>query len=214
MNSKLKKALILFGPLLAGGGLIVYLNLKKKKKMDNAPVVAPGQDIAATVETIAPVASSLFPLRNGVSNVKVKELQGILGVTADGAFGPKTEAALVSLGGMRTIDSQEQLDALKKQAAGVSNLSRANDLALKFLKGGQSIYVINTAQLPQVMEDSYGAIIRTGKYLKLTSGIVYNNTDYQLTKSTKAGNVLMNITRGNLLGTYEVNPNNITLKAS
>lgn len=207
-----KKALLIWGPLVAGVGVITFLQIRQKKKIKNAEKVPPGQEVSAAVTTVPPApASSLFPLRNGSNNAKVKELQSLLGVTADGAFGPKTETALVAFAGVKSVDDQAHLDRLKSQAAGITNIGRATDLLAKFKKGDQAIYVSTSSPYRQVQIDAYGALIPTGKQVTLPGGKIYNNTDYILTQTTKGGNLLMQITRGALAGTYEVNPSTITL---
>lgn len=212
MNPKLKKAIIIFGPILGGLGFIYYINRKQKAKMDTAPVISPGQELNIPIQS-TPAPASSFPLRQGVNNSKVKELQAILGITADGAFGPKTEAALLSFAGVHSVDSQAQLDEIKRKAQGSTNLIRATDLYNKFKKGGQAIYIISSTTSLQAIVDAYGAIVYTGKQITFPGGKVLNNEDYIISGVTKTGNLQVTITRGTLAGMYIVDPNNITLKA-
>lgn len=211
MSPKLKNALVIFGPLVLGIGAILFINRKKKQKMDTAPVVAPGEELKIPVQA-APPPQPFFPLQNGSNNVKVKELQSAIGATVDGAFGPKTEAALVAFAGVRSVDTQEQLDEIKKKAQGSTNLVRATDLFNRFKKGGQAIYVVTAAFSKQVVVVN-GVIIPTGKGMTLFAGKVYNNTDYTISSVTKTGNILVTVTRGSLLGIYVFDPNNISLKS-
>lgn len=48
-------------------------------------------------------ATEGFPLRKGMKGARVKALQQKLGITADGAFGKNTEAALISKYGVNTV---------------------------------------------------------------------------------------------------------------
>jgi hypothetical protein len=212
MNPKLKKAIVVFGPLVVGIGAIYFLNRKRKEEIDSAETILPGQELNIPVQS-APAPTSMFPLKQGSNNSKVKELQSILGVTADGAFGPKTEDALVKFAGVRSVDSQAQLDEIKRKAQGSTNFNRAMDLFNRFNKGGQAIYVIKSTQTLQAIVDTFGAIIYTGKAITLPGGKVYNNQDYKITGVTKTGNLQVTVTRGTLAGMYIFDPNNITLKA-
>lgn len=69
------------------------------------------------------VSVSVFPLKRGSKGSKVKELQNALlkknasilpKYGADGDFGSETESAVKTITGKTTVDSQAELDAIKK----------------------------------------------------------------------------------------------------
>ncbi len=210
MNPKAKKALIIFGPLVIGVGVILWINRKPK---DKDQVGAAGADGVApvTLANTANKTSSFFPLKQGSKNSKVTELQKLLGVSADGIFGPITETALVALSGSKTVANQNEFDNVKKLATGISNSVRASDLLAKFKSANYSIMPLAAATYPAVIQDTYGALQATGTAIKVVANKVLNNTDYVLTGVTKAGNLLMQITNGSLAGLYSVDPTTITL---
>lgn len=70
-----------------------------------------------------PWIAESFPLRKGMKGASVKTLQQKLGVTADGAFGANTEAALVKQYGIPTVTKDKYQSILKP----VSALSRLVD---------------------------------------------------------------------------------------
>ena len=156
MNTKVKKALMIGGPVVLAIGVIWYLTRKTSTK---SPVPVPNTDTPPAKVPAPAAASSLFPLKNGSNNSKVRELQTAIGVTADGAFGPQTEAALVSFSGLHQVDTQSELDAIKAQkknaAAAVSNISRANDIITRYNNGG-TLATVKSIAAKEVTVDAYG----------------------------------------------------------
>lgn len=208
MNSTWKNILMWGLPLVAAGGLVFWINRKKK-------INAPPADEKDVTDVSAPAirsASSVFPLKQGSRGDKVKELQRIVGAAADGIFGPDTENALIRYAGVRIVIDQKELDALKNKAIGATNYERAKSLVDKFKQGGVSMYVIKDALAELVTVDTFGAIQYSGKFKNFAGGKVYSREDYILVSPTKMGNLLFEINKGVLMGTYMVDPNLISLK--
>jgi hypothetical protein len=212
MNLKTKRILLLVAPLVIGGTLLYAMNHKKKK-------LVPGGDGAPDEAKPAPAPKpvSMFPLKSGSNNAKVKELQSAIGLSGkdvDGIFGSGTEAKLKAFAGVIEVADQAALDQIKKKAVGVTNLSRATDLLAKFQKGNVAIYTTSKLSIQKIQEDISGALINTGSYINMAANKTFNNQDYKLKGTTKLGNLLMEITRGDLAGTYSVDPTTITLVAA
>lgn len=208
MNVKLKRALYILIPVGVVLGFVALLN-KKKKPLDQPIEPGDADSVPSTVKTVPP---PLYPIGQGSSGDLVKQVQQALGVTVDGQFGPKTQAALVDKMGVKTINSVDQLEQLKKLAAGVSNLNRANELVKRFNAGGVALFTIEKAPIEVINIDAFGAIIHSGMFTYLPANKLYNRTDYVLKGATKPGDLIFDITRGTLAGTYVVNPNLVTLK--
>lgn len=215
MNTKAKKALVFFGPLAVAVGVLYLLNKKSKNgELYGAATPTPAPEPVKTVLP-PPPPTAVFPLKTGSKGEKVKELQralGFSGTDVDGDFGGKTETRLLAFAGLKQVDSQAELDRLKNMAAGLTNLERAKQLVTDFSKGGLALYTVSDTALKQVSIDAYGAHIPTGTVVNLKAGFTYNNTDYKITGATKSGLVTVQVTQGTNAGTYDVDPNKITLK--
>lgn len=213
MNPKTKRAILFILPLAIGGGLIYAMNRKVKKDSKTTNATDPDQAATDTpVNTKPVVVTSEFPLQKGSNNAKVKELQQAIGATpVDGIFGSGTEAKLLSFSGVKVVKDQSQLDAIKKQAIGISGKVRADMLVTKFKAGGVALMCTKNTDMQMVTQDSFGAISYLSKFLALSAGKVYNPDDYKLVGSTKMGNLLVQITRGTLAGMWAVDPNTVTI---
>lgn len=212
---KAKKILLYVVPPVAAIVVIYLINRQSiKKKNEGAVKNSPLPEPPATTTQTAP-AISLFPLKKGSNNDKVKDLQRILGITADGIFGSQTESSLKSFSGKTTVDSQAELDALSAKKATQQNqagsISRAQDLLKQFQSGGLNIFAQSDSLVYGYTQDYAGAINYNNKNFTLYKGKTYNNSDYKLIGSTKSGNLQLQVSKGDLAGTYIVNPNSITL---
>lgn len=211
MNLKTKKALLLLLPLLVGGGAIYAMNRRNALPGLKAPDPQKLTDVPTT-DKVKP--SSLFPLRKGTINDKVKELQRAIGLTGDdidGKFGTQTESKLLAYAGVMEVKDQAQLDQIKQMAIGISNKARAESLLTAFQKGGMAMMCTKSCDAQLVLEDYAGALTYMPKYLPLVNGKTYNNQDYILVKVTKLGNLIFEINKGTLQGLYAVDPNKVSL---
>jgi len=59
-----------------------------------------------------------WPLQKGMIGLKIKSLQQVLGITADGKFGPKTEESVMKvLNGKKTVDQADYEKLVQKPGA-------------------------------------------------------------------------------------------------
>lgn len=129
-------ATIVFG-VVSFAGILIYFSKKSKAAKvagtvgggnSNTKVPTSGGTNNGTVfvpSTTKPSStfSNGFPLKNGsrdsgTTNYPVKRLQWALQglgkkIEADGIFGPKTEAALVSVTGSKVVNSEQELTAIE-----------------------------------------------------------------------------------------------------
>ncbi|MGQ2982129.1 peptidoglycan-binding domain-containing protein [Flavobacterium sp.] len=103
-------------PMIVGGiALAAVAAFVLTKKKDSQPTFDPGQVApeptpVVNVPVTQPVAISLnknLLLKNGSKGSEVKELQKLLGISADGVFGAQTEAALYAKKGVKQITLNE-----------------------------------------------------------------------------------------------------------
>ncbi len=205
MTPQTRKTLWIIIPFLLVGGVVVYASVRKKRGVPD-----PGDAVQPALQP----ADSIYPLKKGSNNSKVTELQKLLGVAADGIFGSQTEAALVAKAGMTSVSNASEFDQVKKAVNNAVNLQRAQDMVTKFKTGLYSIMAIVPSVYNQVIEDYAGALTTTGKALQMKAGKYVSKTDYLLVKTTKSGNVLMQVPTGANAGTYSVDPATITLVKS
>ncbi len=210
MSTKTKKVLMFIVPLAIAGAIVYVINKKKGKK--GIDEKASDNDVKPAYT--APVVSSVFPLKQGSRGEKVKDLQRIIGADPDGVFGPMTENSLIQFAGVRVVNDQAHLDALRNKAIGITSQPRAFDLLAKFQRFASNLqmYVIKTTVAPKVVVDNYGAINYTGTGISLAGGKVYSREDYVLKSVTKEGKLVFDINKGSLLGSYVIDPNAISLK--
>lgn len=199
------------GPVLLAITVIVILS--KKSAAQKPPVAIPNTD-TPPAKVPAPPAQNYFPLKNGSNNSKVKELQSAIGTTADGVFGPKTEAALVSFAGMHQVDTQAELDAIKSQAknavTAVSKMARANDIIARYNNGG-TLATTKSVAAKQVTVDAYGAVYPAGTYLTMYGPKSYNREDYTPKIATKNGSLIFDVNNGANAGTYMADADAMTI---
>lgn len=212
MNTKVKKALMIGGPIVLAITIIIILSKKSSAQKPAVPV--PNTDVPP-VKVPAPASTAYFPLKNGSNNSKVKELQTAIGTTADGIFGPNTEKALVAFSGVKTVDTQAELDAIKAQAknatATAATIARANDIIARYNAGG-TLATTRSVAPKQVTIDSYGALYSGGAYITMYGPKAYNREDYTPTIATKGGGLVFKINNGDLAGTYLVDANSMTIQ--
>jgi hypothetical protein len=130
-----KKIIIWIGSglVVAGLGYLAYNYFKTKKDAkdsgaDKAETPTPD---AKPVKTVTPVVSSNFPLKKGVRNDKVKELQLALGIPSTtfgfGYFGNQTLSKLKLYYGKESIANEAEFKVAKaKIAKAIQLLSSAS----------------------------------------------------------------------------------------
>ncbi len=111
MTKGLKITLITFTGICFVGGIILAVKALSAKPT----LTAGGNKTSKDAANSTPTPSSLFPLKLGSRNSKVAELQAALGgLTVDGIFGSKTQAALLAKHGKLTISNQDELNLIKE----------------------------------------------------------------------------------------------------
>jgi hypothetical protein len=160
-----KRIGIVFAILLGGTGIFLFtrwLRSVKNKGITDLPDSIVQSQASLPVKATAP---SLFPLKIGSpKNDLVKQLQGLLGVSADGIWGGKTQAAFTALTGKTQIANQTEFDnvisSLQTKAAANANSARATDLtkqwtdniSLQLMTGPKIVSYFG------VSKDAYGAL--------------------------------------------------------
>jgi hypothetical protein len=122
-----KKTIIWIGSglVVAGLGYLAYNYFKTKKDAKDAEAEAEKaitpQPEAKPVKTVTPVVSSNFPLKKGVRNDKVKELQLALGIPSTtlgfGYFGNQTLSKLKLYYGKESIANEAEFKLAKAKIA-------------------------------------------------------------------------------------------------
>lgn len=215
MNQKTKKILSYVLPPVIVIGFIAFFARRASKATSGTGGISAAPDnipLQTLPSTSTSGAGSVYPLKRGSTGEKVKELQRIIGATADGAFGPNTEAKLYEVAGVKQVNSDEEFEQVKKKAYGITTMSRAMDLLNKFKTGQYSILGVKQHKAIQVIKDAFGAYNSTGKYITIYPSTLYSKNDYSIVDTTKLGNVVVYVNKGNLLGYYLVDANAITLK--
>lgn len=207
--------------LVTGGGYLVYRYIKNSKKVDpTKPDGDATKKSTTTPVTTVTVPPSLFPLRKGSpKSDAIKALQSAIGVTADGIFGPKTEAALQAKTGKTQVSSQAEYDAIvsqsKQSAAIPSNQNRAKDMLTRWRSDNtMMLMAISDVTAYGYIQDFAGALTSSGKNITLKAGQKLNRTDYIPIGYTNQGFLEFKITSGTLAGNYKVDPNKITLSGA
>ena len=132
------------GMVLLAGGYLVYKYLANKKKGIPQPIGDTTPNNAVSISNngtyVVPEISKYFPLKKGSSGQKVIELQTAIRKAnpnllakygIDGKFGSETQAAVQSLLGKKTVDSQDDIDkilAMSGQATGNARAALARTL--------------------------------------------------------------------------------------
>lgn len=158
-----KKYIIWIGSVLVVGGLgyLAYDFWKKKqdaKQTPPAPPVTPEKD----VKVVAPIGSSDFPLKKGVRNETVKELQLALGIPETtigfGYFGNQTLSKLKLYYGKESIANSNEFKVAKSKIAKTIDVLRKAEKAGIAPNIGDNTRVITGTRL--TTKDQFG--VRTG----------------------------------------------------
>lgn len=195
--------------------LIKYLQGKKARKMlDGQPDSVPQSPASKPVQATNP---STFPLKNGSPKSSlVSQLQALLGVNADGLFGPKTQAVLLLKTGKSQIANQAEYDAviskIQNSATMVANAARGNDLIQRWnANTALQLATIANTRFIGVTKDAYGALNPNGKDATINANYKLNRTDYTPMGVTTNGYLLFSINSGAMAGLYKTDVSKITL---
>lgn len=209
-----KTVLMIVGGLVAAIGIIAVIRYLKGAKpnplnQDSIPNSTASNPAVATT-------ASTFPLKNGSKNELVTQLQVALGVTADGAFGPKTQAALLAQTSKTSIATQAEFNTiiatLKNKPVVAAAKSRAESLTSQWQKNtALQLMVLSKVLAYQVVQDAAGALNPTGKSISLVPNIKLSRADYVPKGATTSGFLLFDITKGSLIGKYKVDASKITV---
>ncbi len=217
-KKNVKVIVIIAGVLIAGGiiaGIKYLLSSRAKKILDKQPDSTPG---SAASKPIQATSSSIFPLKNGSprSNL-VAQLQVLLGVNADGLFGPKTAAALaLKTGGKTQINSQVEYDKIisdfQNSATLTANQARGNDLIERWKANSSLQLATNTKTVfLGVSKDAYGKLTPNGKDMMIGANYKLNRTDYTPIAISTNGYLIFSINNGAAAGLYKTDVNKMTI---
>jgi peptidoglycan hydrolase-like protein with peptidoglycan-binding domain len=229
MNKK-----VLIPSILAAVGLgFIAVNVIKRNKQKKATAPGSVDKSSGTTTGVTPapapaftpsggIIAAGFPLRRGSKGPKVVELQQAIGKALlpkygfDGDYGGETEAAVLKLLNKSTVDSQADIDKIKalqtqttleqkKYAAGkkiIDSYNANNTLGLMPTK---------TTQATSVTINYQNHWIFQSKKLSMPANVKLNRYNYVPKQISGIGNLLIEITRGDLGGFYVVNPLDFTL---
>jgi hypothetical protein len=159
VDKKLKTGLIIGGVALAG--FIAYRIFKKDDPDEGLPTDNPLANEAAYLN-------------------KVKELQKLIGVTADGVIGPITKAALAKYGysgdvSAANIDSVLNTVRSKVQAVSTDSARYAKGLEiLTYLKNkGGSVKFTADTTVNIYEKDVFGKFVKTGETINFKTGNIF-----------------------------------------
>jgi hypothetical protein len=116
MNKNTKN--VIAGIMLLAGAYFIYRYFKGNKPKEQKPL-----ELSDFSTPPSPSTPSSFPLKKGSKGAKVLELQNaIMSINArllpkfgaDGDFGSETELAVSRMLGKKTIDSQADIETIKK----------------------------------------------------------------------------------------------------
>lgn len=223
----MKKLWIPIALAAAGGGLILW-NVLKKKKQDKSggytPDVKPDTKTVTSsgTGTTVPAPVGTFPLKRGSKGAKVKELQQAIGRALlpkyfdDGDFGSETETAVIKLLNKSSVDNQSDIEKIKALQTATATEQKKYNAGMKLLMAfkanvNQVIMPVVTTKATKVNVNYQNDWIFTNQVINLPKNLRLSRADYVLKAISGAGNMLMEITKGALVGYYVINPLDITL---
>jgi peptidoglycan hydrolase-like protein with peptidoglycan-binding domain len=144
---KNNKALIIGAGALAAVGAVMLLNKKNDTPVIQPDYTEPVNNLPVATNPSTPAAVTLnknIVLKMGSRGNEVKELQKLLGISADGIFGAQTEAALFAKKGFRQITLKQYAESpnMNNSSLKVGDRVMANkkptpaNKALKLATGG------------------------------------------------------------------------------
>lgn len=222
MQAKNVKVAAIVGGILAAIGIIVVI-----RKIRNATPLTMDADPNAVKNTPPLQApASDFPLKNGSRNNLVKQLQELLGLTADGIFGVKTQAALLLRTAKTSITSQAEFDAVIKTLLAQKQQEAAQAVASS--KGQKSQKIINDYNANKSWKvmtlrsfrahrynmDAYGTMTPSGFGTDLKANETFARQSIEMVGVGGSGDVRIKVTSYSSTlpaGYYLFDPSNITL---
>lgn len=146
-----------YGLVVAGCGLLTYIIVRALKKKDEDTGEGLYVDISSNTGNSKPVKVSssttldkTVVLGEGSKGDEVKALQKILGVTADGVFGPKTLAALKAQTGSAQTSLKSIEAAIAASKAKSASIAAINNVKTNFPIGKSVIAKIKVRAYSQV----------------------------------------------------------------
>jgi hypothetical protein len=225
---KLKKNLIWYSIPVVIGGYLIYKQLSKGKSDNKDTNTKPPAEQDGKQGLAASTVTD-FPLLKGKKNNTVSNLQTLLNtalkcqnralLVVDGNFGTKTEDALFSLSGKRSIVSATELQDLANGLGATclksSNVNRIWQL-ISAQDSGKYAYLMVTkpATFIKVVKDFTGNWVPTSPKTSMTLPIKsnYSLNDYKIRSATNDGRMRLEITTGALAGMYLTDPSVDILK--
>lgn len=192
---------------------LLFRYFKGKAKPDGKlPDAIPNSKASLPVESNS---ASDFPIKAGSNNALVKQLQAALGITADGAFGPKTQAALLAQTGKISITSQAEFNTiittLQAKPIIAQGKARADQLTSQW--AGSQLQLMATAKVIGygVQKDAFGALHLNNKAMTFGANNKLSRKDWQPSGATTQGYLIVNCTSGEMKGLWKVDPAKMTL---
>jgi len=206
---------VIAGGLVAAIGTIMIIRYFKGKNIakNNTP------DSGAGTPASKPIVSSAWPLKNGSRGDSVKQLQSLLGVSADGIFGPITQAALLAQTGKTSIASQSEFNTIIAQLQNKPVISNNKARAQQLIDQWNAATFVYQRQLMAtskviaygVIEDAAGALLPNNKNITLVANQKLNRNDYKPVGVTTQGFLRIQVMNGDLKGLYKVDPNKMSV---
>jgi hypothetical protein len=219
-----KKTIIWSLPILVAGGYGIYLLIsyfKEKSGINPNATKKPNPPKPRGEIKDDGTASSSFPLKKGVTNDYVKQLQSILDVTPQsGYFGNLTYAALQEQTGKTQIDSLDELNSV------IDTIISNDNIPQKTSKANNIISTYNNLMQKPNSTTMNGASNIDNSLLFLKDTTLYTDgfvmyisqnktlslNDYIPTYVDTNGNLVLICNKGNNAATWTVDPTNISIQ--
>lgn len=219
MNIEWKKVAIVGIPVVVMiAAIYIWYKVASQPKQvyvgANTPTVPPKVVSTTTPQAKAAAAAAApsggYPLQQGSNNATVKQLQAILGVTADGIFGPATLAALQNQFGLNSVPDAGTLAQIQNAGPLTTQAQSTNSI---FAQGGSDLYFTQDYFVNALNSSDPSNPQYTGTGFQANAGQTYDGTVYTLDGGVTAlGLCTMFINAGPLQGEYVVDPTVFLLK--
>jgi len=221
--NKTTKNILLYGLPLAAGGAFLYWYLRKSKvKKLNTPATTPPNNVNPSKEPNPSVINSnnIYPLKSGSKGPLVVELQTILGgLTLDGKFGPKTQAALLKAYGKTQIDSAADFNNFKAKVQKKSDQNIAAAVAQVIITDynknpNAQVYTTLETTMRVIIVNSNGTYTDTGQTITFDKLQLFPRERFVPTNISAKGELRAQYTTAVLPVTFTVlaNPQALAVK--